>query len=174
MNTNLVSSRFYDSFPNLLAKEVNFKKDFTVEEVVSVIVGVNKGEKYWYQETRSMQNPKPNMGPPGPTTFSDVTSDEYREELIYEPFLDFILKSVEAFPSLFFYLHESPFGFHLVFGVRYLNPEFENPYLIKFKERHLSASDYLRMVKILYSPENTNKYLNAGMEKIKKLSFYSY
>lgn len=36
----------------------------------------------------------------------------------------------------------------------YLNKEFKNPYLIKFKEGHLSKEHYLQVINTLYSKEN--------------------
>lgn len=146
----------------------------TEQEVIKIITGINKGEKYWKQINRRMQDPRPNMGPYRPATFSMHTFDQYRECKIYKPFSDFLMKAVTKFPHLTLYVENGEFGFSPVFGVCYLNTERDNPYLIKFKENHLDKDIYTKMVRILYSKKNKNKHQEFGLEEIKSLSYYEY
>ncbi len=115
------------------------------------------------------------MAPRRTATYSKVTFDKYGKDKIFKPFVNFIFKSLETLPTIFLYVHDGPFGFYPVFGVRYLNHEFKNPYLIKFKEDHLDPNDYKKMIDILYSKENQKKIKKAELEKIKQsLSDYDY
>ncbi len=146
----------------------------TEQEIIAIIIGVNEGEKYWAEEKRRMRNPQPNMAPQKAPSYGMYTFDEYREGQLFEPFANFLLKAAVKFPYLVLYVHEGEFGFSPVFGVRHLNKEFENPYLIKFKETHFPKTLYREMITILYSKENTKKYLLSGLEKVRSLESYEY
>jgi len=144
------------------------------EEVISIIIGINKGEKYWSQEEKRMQNPRPNMGPRRPITYSKYNFDVYGKEKIFEPFAEFILKATTIFPHLALYVHDGEFGFSPVFAVRHLNIETKSLYLIKFKEKHFPKKLYDKMIKILYSKENIEKHAQFHLKKIQSLSSYEY
>ncbi len=146
----------------------------TEEEIVAIITGINDGEKYWWQEQKRMRNPIPNMSRDRTVTYSMRTFDMYGEKTIFELFADFLLKAVDRFSYLTLYVHDGKYGFRPVFGIRYLNLELKNPYLIKFKEDNFPEKLYEEMIKILYSEENTEKHKQFGLEKIKSLDRYYY
>jgi hypothetical protein len=161
----------------LEVKKDNLEKiitNSTEQEVIKIITGINTGEKYWKQVNRRMQDPRPNMEPYRPATYSMHTFDQYRECKIYKPFADFLMKAVVKFPHLTLYVENGEFGFSPVFGVCYLNSERGNPYLIKFKENHLDKDIYRKMVRILYSKKNKKKHTEFGLEEIRPLSSYEY
>lgn len=149
-------------------------KSLREEDVVQIIKGINEGSRYWYQETKLIKNPIPNMSPHREPTYSDVTFDVYGKSKIFEPFVDFLLNVVKFFPNLTLYVHDGEFGFSPVFSVRYLNANLTNPYLIKFKENHLSELHRKKIIEVLYSQDNIEKHEKSDLTKIKELDSYEY
>jgi hypothetical protein len=143
-------------------------------DVVVIIKGINDGSGYWSQETKFMRNPVPNMSPRKGPTYSKVAFDVHGKNKLFEPFVNFLLGAVKLFPNITLYVHDGEFGFSPVFGVRYLNKEFKDPYLIKFKQEHLSEKHYLQMINMLYSKENITKHKKSGIKEIRNLTSYEY
>lgn len=160
---------------DVLKKE--FSLCFSATDAAETITEINTKEKYWYTESRRMENPVPNMSgrAPGSLGTSLVTMDKIKEDYFDEAYMLFILKCLKRFPKLTLYVHDGPFGFYPVFGILY-KPSLlgEGSYILKFKESSLSKETYEIFIEHLYSKENTNKHPRFKLEAIRDLDHYDY
>lgn len=162
--------------------EATKEKRFSVaglsaKAATKIITDVNNEKKYWYTETRPMQNPVPNMSgrSSGSAGKSMVTFDKFIESNIDDSYLQFILDCLKRFPKFTLYVEDGPFGFYPVFGVLYKPSFFEKgSYILKLRKANLSEATFKLFVEHLYSKGNTNKHPRFKLEPIKELSHYDY
>ncbi len=166
-NTLIKTKDIIKSFKSISALEIQqIIEEATEKQIVAIITGINKNEKYWSQEKRWIR-----YLTPGTTTtkmryvdYRTCTFDVFIKEKIFKSFADFLLKAVNNLPYLTLHAHQGRFD--PIFTIQRLTDDRKNPYLIKFKKGGFPKILYPKMLKILCSKNNTRKHSDFRLKKL--------
>jgi hypothetical protein len=149
------------------------------EQVVEIIEGINRDERYWHTKEERRIRPVPNLSgrAPGSAGSEMVRCDQISDKKLDELFIQFIIEAVRKFDNLIPDIANGEFGFSPVFGILFVKEQenkFQQRYLIKFKKENLDRKSFIKFKRILYSKKSKEKRTLFSLEPINSIESYEY